>query len=112
MSIYHRTYTRIPLVLDVQIQFKGEKMGHTLTRNINPFGVFIELPKSELVTNDFVEMYFTNKYKGDACLLQKGMVMHCSQEGVGIIFAYDNEEFKAMLDKKMTAKGPSRVRPS
>jgi len=109
MSIYHRTYTRIPLVLDVQVKFKGEKMGHTLTRNINPFGVFIELPKSELVTNNFVEMYFTNKDQDDVCVVQKGMVMHCSQEGVGIIFAYDTEEFRAMLDQKMATKSPSRM---
>ena len=104
MSIYHRTYTRIPLVLDVLVRFKGEKIGHSLTRNINPFGAFIELPKSDLVTNNFVEMYFTNKDPDAACVLQKGMVMHCSQEGVGIIFAYDTEEFRAMLDQKMTTK--------
>ena len=110
MSIYHRTYTRIPLVLDVQIQFKGEKLGHTFTRNINPFGAFIELPKPELVTDNFVKLYFTDKNEDDVCVVQKGIVIHCSQEGVGIIFAYDTEEFRTMLDQKMTNKSQSRMR--
>jgi hypothetical protein len=69
--MYHRTYTRIPLTLEVDIQFKGEKLKHAYTRNINPFGAFIELSKSTLVTNDFVRLYFIDKDNGDACVVQK-----------------------------------------
>ena len=103
--MYHRTYTRIPLTLEVDIQFKGEKLKHAYTRNINPFGVFIELPKSELVTNNFVEMYFTNKDQDDTCVVQKGMVMHRSKKGVGILFSSDTEEFRALLNQEMSHSG-------
>ena len=105
MSLYHRTYTRIPLVLEIQLQFKGEKLGHACTQNINPFGAFIELSKPKLVTNDFVEIYFTNKDENQACVVQKGMVMHRSKKGVGILFSSDTEEFRALLNQEMSHSG-------
>ena len=107
MSLHHRTYTRMPLALDVQLQFKGANLGHTITRNIHPFGAFIELPEPELVTNDFIKIYFTHKDKDQdhACVEQKGMVMHCNKEGVGIIFASDTAEFRTLLDQEMTYAG-------
>jgi hypothetical protein len=98
-SIYRRTYTRKPLSIDVQLKFKGEKLGHTLTRNVNFFGAFIDLDKHGLVTNDFVEIYFTDN--DNKCVVQKGMVMHYSKEGVGVIFAYHTDEFRSMLAHKM-----------
>ena len=109
MSLYHRTYTRIPLALDVRVQFKGEKLGHTFTRNVDPFGAFIELPKPEIATNDFVEMLFNDKDNDHASVLQKGMVMHRSNEGVGILFAYDTDEFRAMLVQEMTDHNTSEM---
>jgi hypothetical protein len=109
VSLHHRTYTRIPLALDVQLQFKGANLGHAFTRNINTFGAFIELPEPELVTNDFIKIYFTHKDKGQACVEQKGMVMHCNKEGVGIIFASDTEEFRAMLDQEMNHAGTTAM---
>jgi hypothetical protein len=100
MTIYQRTYTRQSLVIDVNVKFKGEKLGHTLTRNIDPFGAFIELLKHGLVINDFIEMHFINKDENNKDVVQKGIVVHCSKEGVGILFAYDTDEFRTMLDKK------------
>ncbi|MFT6267608.1 MAG: hypothetical protein ACJAVV_000406 [Alphaproteobacteria bacterium] len=105
MAVYHRTYTRAPLALDVELQFKGEKMCHTFTRNINRFGAFIELSKPNLVTNDFVKIYFTSKDDNHTCVTQKGMVMHRCKEGVGILFASDTKEFRTMLDLEMTTVG-------
>jgi len=102
MSIHHRTYARIPLVLDVKIKLKGEKLMHACTRNINPFGAFIELSKPEMITNDFVKIYFTDKDENDACVVQKGMVMHRGKDGVGILFASDTEEFRTMLKQEMS----------
>lgn len=106
MTIYHRTYSRKSLAIDVKIKFKGEKKGHALTRNINPFGAFIELLKHDLVTNDFVEMHFTNEEEHNKDVVQKGIIMHCSKEGVGILFAYDTDEFRTMLNKKMMEQSP------
>ena len=105
MSVYHRTYTRTLLVLDVELQFKGKKIGHTCTRNINPFGAFIELSKPNLVADDFVSMYFTNQDKHHASVIQKGMVMHRSKEGVGILFASDTKEFRMMLRQQISNIG-------
>ncbi|MFT4655696.1 MAG: hypothetical protein ACJA0G_002653 [Kangiellaceae bacterium] len=105
MSVYHRTYTRTPLALGVVLQFNGKKMAHTCTRNINLFGAFIELSKPKLVTNDFVSIYFTSQDEDHACVIQKGMVMHCSKEGVGILFACDTKEFRTMLHQQITNIG-------
>ncbi|MFT4747742.1 MAG: hypothetical protein ACI8XG_001825 [Congregibacter sp.] len=105
MSIHHRTYTRIPLALEVHLQFKGENLGHAFTRNINSFGAFIELPKPELATNDFIKIYFWHKDGTPSCVVQKGMVMHRNKEGVGVIFATDTEEFRNMLLQEMTQAG-------
>ncbi len=107
MPLYHRTYTRIPLTLDVQLKFKGKNLGHAFTRNINPFGAFIELSKHELATNDFIGLYFTEKDQEHTCVEQKGLVIHRSDEGVGILFASDTEEFRTMLDKEFTHAGNS-----
>jgi hypothetical protein len=109
VSLHHRTYTRIPLALDVQLQFKGANLGHAFTRNINTFGAFIELPEPELVTNDFIKIYFTRKDEDHVCVEQKGMVMHCNKEGVGIIFASDPPEFRAMLDQEMNDAGTTAM---
>ncbi|MFT4732188.1 MAG: hypothetical protein ACI89W_001211 [Gammaproteobacteria bacterium] len=100
--MYHRTYTRIPLTLEVDLQFKDGKLRHANTRNIDPFGAFIETSKPTLSTNDFVKIYFTDKNKGGAYLVQKGIVMHCSDDGVGILFASDSSEFRTMLEHELT----------
>jgi hypothetical protein len=105
MSINHRTYTRVPIKLDVELLFKGQNMGHASVRNINQFGAFIELPKSKMLTNDFIKMYFSNKGLEQRGVEQKGMVVHVSKEGVGIIFASDSEEFRTMLQQEMTDAG-------
>ena len=109
MSVYHRTYTRIPLVLDVQIQFKGERLARTYTRNINSFGAFIELSKSELANHDFVGIYFTNKNNKNVSVEQKGMVIHCNKEGIGILFANVSEEFQIMLNQQISDAGTSAM---
>lgn len=109
MSLYHRTYTRIPLTLDVHLQCKGKQVKDACTRNIDPFGAFIELSSPELKVSDFVCLRFANKYMGDGCVTQKGIVVHSCDEGVGILFANDTEEFRSMLDKALTRKGSSPI---
>lgn len=107
MSVYHRTYTRMNFPLNVQVQFKGEIIGQTLTRNINQFGAFIELSEPELETNDFVKIYFINQDDDSPWVVQKGMVMHSSKEGVGVLFASDTQEFRTMLEQEMNNAVPS-----
>jgi hypothetical protein len=58
VSIHHGTYTRIPLSLELHLQFKGENLGHAFTRNIHLFGAFKELPKPELATYVFIKFFF------------------------------------------------------
>ncbi|GAC24646.1 MAG: PilZ domain-containing protein [Alteromonadaceae bacterium] len=109
MSLNHRTSNRAPLALEVKVRHMGKEMGETCTRNISPFGAFIEMPHPELRPDDFIELYFTDEQQNDALLLQKGLITHCSQEGIGVLFAYDSNEFRQMLHKKMPNKHRSRV---
>jgi|GEM_PF-1524630 len=110
MSLYHRTYTRIPLTLDVELKCKGKYFKRASTRDVDPFGAFIKLPSPELQVNDFVNLSFINKYKGDNCVAQKGIVVHASEEGVGILFANDTEEFRSMLDKVLSHEASSPIK--
>jgi hypothetical protein len=84
----------------------GRKLAHTHTRNINPFGAFIEMPTVKLTTNDFVEIHFVDRENNKEHLLQKGLVMHRNDDGVGVLFAYDSAEFRKMLRHKIAGKSP------
>jgi hypothetical protein len=59
VSTHHCTYARIPLTLEVHLQFKGDNLGHAFTLNIHSFGAFKELPKSELATYVFIKFFST-----------------------------------------------------
>jgi hypothetical protein len=109
MSIYHRTYTRAPLAMNVQLRFKGKKIGLAFTRNVNPFGAFIELSEPKLKVNDFVGVSFINKDKDNTSVTQKGMVVHSNSEGVGLLFAKDTNEFRSMLNQELKQKGNNKV---
>ncbi|WP_339771870.1 PilZ domain-containing protein [uncultured Paraglaciecola sp.] len=109
MALYHRTSNRTPLTLDVKVRHMGKEIGETCTRNISPFGAFIEMPESELSTDDFVEMYFLDDEKKDAYLLQKGLITHSSHEGIGVLFAYDSAEFREMLHEKMMKRHQNKI---
>ena len=74
MSLNHRTSNRAPLALEVKVRHMGKEMGETCTRNISPFGAFIEMPHPELRPDDFIELYFTDEQQNDAQLLQKGLI--------------------------------------
>lgn len=106
MTLYHRSSSRLPLSIDVNVLHLGRKLAHTHTRNINPFGAFIELPTAKLATDDFVEMHFVDKENGKEHLLQKGLVMHRNEDGVGVLFAYDSAEFRKMLRNKIAGESP------
>lgn len=100
MSIHHRSSSRIPLALTVNIKHKGKYIGSTSTRNINPFGAFIELSATELGANDFVELHFLDKQQKRTYLKQKGLIMHRNKEGVGVMFAHDLDEFRTLLARE------------
>ena len=50
---------------------------------------------------------FTEKGQDHTCVVQKGLVIHRCEEGAGILFASDTEEFRTMLDKEVTHAGNS-----
>jgi phosphoenolpyruvate synthase/pyruvate phosphate dikinase len=103
MSIHHRSSGRIPLELDVKIRHKGKHMGSTFTRNITPYGAFIEFSATGLAADDFIEIHFLDKHKQITSLLQKGLIMHRNKEGVGVLFAHDKNEFRTMLERETAA---------
>lgn len=103
MSIHHRSSGRIPLELDVDVRHRGKYIGSTSTRDISPFGAFIELSATDLATDDFVEMHFLDKRRKNKYLLQKGLIMHRNKDGVGVLFAHDKDEFRNLLERESAA---------
>jgi hypothetical protein len=106
MTLYHRSSSRLPLSIDVNVFHMGKNLARTHTRNINPFGAFIELPTVKLAINDFVELHFIDQEHHQEYLVQKGLVMHRAADGVGVLFAYDSAEFRKMLRHKIAGKRP------
>jgi hypothetical protein len=51
-------------------------------------------------------MHFMDEEKNKEHLLQKGLVMHCNDDGVGVLFAQDSAEFRKMLRHKMAGLSP------
>ena len=109
MGINHRWGSRIPLVFEVEIKHMGKKLATSCTRNINPYGAFIELSTDILKADDFVEVRFLDRQKKDAYILQKGLIKHHGKEGVGLLFAYDSLEFRTMLGNEMANINSSKV---
>ncbi|MFQ3234784.1 MAG: hypothetical protein ACI9C4_000335 [Paraglaciecola sp.] len=100
MSFHHRSSRRKTLMLDVDVRHRGKYIGSTSTRDISPFGVFIECFATDLVVNDFLEMHFLDMDKKNKYLLQKGLIVHCNKEGFGVIFSHDKDEFRNLLKKE------------
>jgi hypothetical protein len=90
----------------------GKKLGTSCTRNINPYGAFIDFTTDKLEINDFVEIHFKGKQKKDSYLLQKGLVKHHGATGIGVLFAYDKKEFRAMLANEIAAQKATGVQLS
>ncbi|MFT6896086.1 MAG: hypothetical protein ACJA13_000483 [Paraglaciecola sp.] len=103
MSFHHRSSGRIPLTLDVDVRHKGKYIGSTSTRDISPFGVFIELYATDLAADDFLEMHFLDKDRKNKYLLQKGLIVHRNKEGFGVLFAHDKVEFRNLLERETAA---------
>jgi hypothetical protein len=108
MTINHRSGSRVPLTLKVKIRRGGRSIGRFTTRNINPFGAFIEMPDEELSTDDFVEMSFMDKGSN---ILLKGLVKHRDNNGVGVMFAYDLAEFRTMLRQQLATFNLTKQHP-
>lgn len=108
MTLKHRSSSRLPLSIIVNVFRLGRKVASTHTININPFGAFIELPATKLATDDFVEMHFFGKENNKEHQLQKGLIMHRNDDGIGVLFAYDSDEFRNMLISEMADMSPSK----
>ncbi|MFQ3219091.1 MAG: hypothetical protein ACI8R9_001559 [Paraglaciecola sp.] len=100
MSFHHRSSKRTELALDVDVRHRGKYIGSTCTRDISPFGVFIELSSTHLAADDFLEIHFLDKRKKNQYLLQKGLIVHRNKDGFGVLFSHDKDEFRHLLKRE------------
>jgi hypothetical protein len=77
---------------------RGEYIGRYNTRDINIDGALIEITGSELAPHDLLELKLYIQGEAAEPIHLKGIVMHSSEDGVGILFSYGEHEFRKLED--------------
>lgn len=94
-----RSSVRMGLRLDVDIYNCGHYLGRGRTQNIHIDGAFIRDYTGELFHNDVLELVIVPCEEFRKPVYMRGMVVRGSSEGVGVLFGYDDTEFRGLLRK-------------
>jgi hypothetical protein len=88
----HRQGRRHQLNPDVNVDvYKNNKpLGPAKIRDISPHGAFLKIDPWRLTPYSIIKIILTNNNKVDDKIIQKGMVIHRSSEGAGLMFL-DNQ---------------------
>jgi len=88
----HRLGRRYHLKLDVNVNVYKDNMyiGPAMIRDISHHGAFLESDPWRLTTHSIVKIILTSNNKHEDKIIQKGLVIHHSSEGVGLMFL-DNQ---------------------
>jgi hypothetical protein len=102
MKADSRSSIRKPLVLSVEVYSLGEHLGRTQTRDINLDGAFLECCARELHPNEILELLFHVHDNEQSTLRLRAAVIRSTEEGVGVLFDYDAQEYRRLLDTLST----------
>lgn len=82
----HRYHGRIPISLDIKLSRRGRAIGLFKTYNIGLYGIAVRLDRpSDLAVNEVVDLYLTVKQDGVWRFPMKGLVVHRSEDELGIM---------------------------
>lgn len=94
----HRFGPRKSVKLDVELFDGQQSLGYFKTRNIGLEGLFIEKGPVDLGTSDLLDLTLTVNQGGIENYKLKGVVMHHSEEGVGVMFTDYEPIFFCVMD--------------
>jgi hypothetical protein len=98
MNNNNRSSIRKSLGLDVDVYRFDEHLGRTRTRDISLDGAFIKSCKTELCSNDMLELHI-HVHDGERTPLRlKATVVRSSDAGVGVQFDYGDMEYRRLLN--------------
>ena len=110
MDINKRSSIRKQLNLYVDVYSFDEYLGLYQTRDINLDGAFIKNCASKLHPDDLLELQFHIQDDEQNPLHLRATVARSSDEGVGVVFDYDDQEYKQLLDTMSTYANDGHTR--
>lgn len=81
----HRYHRRRPARVPVELWRGDELLGRFETRNIAPEGAFVETGPSDLDSYDLLTLVVRDRH-GRRAHQTRAMVVHCSEEGAGLLY--------------------------
>jgi len=93
----HRLHRRVPLRLEVEVRQGPKCLGRFATRDAGPEGAFVETGPHALRPYDVVRLTFRLGRDWRQAYEVPGLVVHCTDEGIGILHAADNPAFAERL---------------
>ena len=92
-----RSALRLPLHQKVDLYRHGSFLGRGKTKDIHIDGAFISACPMKLLDNELLQLRFYLGEDGQQPVYLKGMVVHGSDTGVGVLFSYNEKQFKVLL---------------
>ena len=96
MNFDKRSALRIPLQQNVDIYRRGTYIGRGKTKNIHIDGAYINACPGTFSPNEVLQLRFYLGENGQQPVYLKGMIVHGSSEGLGILFSYTDQQFKTL----------------
>lgn len=97
VTMEHRYHPRKPIQLDVHIREGDRVLGWFRTRDVGMEGAFVETGPVDVGPYDVLTLTFcTGRRSSDAHEVM-GLVVHCSEEGVGLMYAAEDPRFHLAL---------------
>jgi len=110
MNVDKRSSIRKQLNLYVDIYSFDKYLGLHQTRDMNLDGSFIDNCTRKLYPGDFLELYFHVQDSELHPLRLKATVTRSSDEGVAVVFDYDVQEYRQLLNLVSTYASDGHTR--
>jgi len=110
MSVNKRSSIRKQLNLYVDIYSFDKYLGLYQTRDMNLDGAFIDKCARKLYPGDLLELHFHLQDDELNPLRLRAAVTRSSEEGVGVAFDYDVQEYRQLLNTISTYASDGHIR--
>jgi hypothetical protein len=98
MNINNRSNLRKRLHLNVDVYSLDKYMGHYQTRDMTLDGAFIDHFTRKFNPDDLLELHFHLRDDEENPLHLRATVARSSEQGTGVMFDYDAQEYRQLLN--------------
>jgi hypothetical protein len=104
----YRYSIRLPLRHAVEVFKREQSLGRYMTRNMDVEGLFLEMPTTDLESNDVVKLIFIDP-DGESCryIMMAGVVRLCVDGAGMMLFDYEHKALDILraADRSKTVPG-------